>query len=128
MYQLLKKVNLPFDGVEDNLENFFVIRANEKIIGSIGVELYDNDGLIRSVAIDPSFQNQGLGHRLLIRIQQYSLEKGLKRLFLLTDTAESFFQRFDFQIISRDNVKSNITQSIEFTQLCPSSALLEKQL
>ncbi len=128
VYELLEEVNLPIEGIEENFENFFIIKADEAIIGCIGLEIYDKDGLVRSVAINPKFQGKGLGHRLLLRIQKYSLEKGLERLFLLTDTAESFFQKFDFILIPREKIKSGITQSIEYSKLCPSSPILVKEL
>ena len=128
IFQLLEIVNLPTEGVEENFENFFVIRSNNMIIGCIGLEIFGQDGLIRSVAIHPSLQKQRLGHRLVLRIQKYSIEIGLKRLYLLTETAESFFTRFDFKIIPRHQINSNIKQSIEFTKLCTAAPVLKKSL
>lgn len=122
VYSLLKLVNLPIEGVADNFHNFFVAWEGNKLLGCGGVEIYEDVGLIRSVAVHPSFQNRGLGQKLVETIQKYSIEKGLNEIYLLTETAEEFFSKLEFNVIPRDEVDNRVKQSIEFTTLCPDSA------
>lgn len=122
VFSLLKLVDLPIEGVADSFHNFYVAWEGKKLLGCGGVEVYGNVGLLRSVAVHPSFRGQGLGQKLVETIQKYSTEKGLNEIYLLTETAKEFFSKLGFNVISRNKADNRIKQSIEFTTLCPDSA------
>lgn len=75
-----------------------------------------------------SFQGEGIGRQLVNKMEAYSVENRIDKIYLLTDTAESFFLKLGYKIISRDETDTRIKQSIEFTTLCPSSPVLVKKL
>jgi len=81
--RLLKLVDLPTEGVEEHFHNFFIIQKDDMIVGCVGIEIYENNGLLRSLAIHPSFQGKGIGLQLVEKIEEYSIEKGLKKIYLL---------------------------------------------
>lgn len=119
---LLKLVGLPIEGVTDNFHNFFVAWEKNQLQGCAGIEIYEDVGLIRSVAVHPSFQGRGLGRKLVETIQRFSVENGLKEIYLLTETAKEFFSKQEYVIIPRNEADIKVKQSIEFTSLCPVSA------
>ena len=84
-------------------------------------------GLLRSVAIKPSSQNQGIGQMLVRKIEEFAIESQIKKLYLLTDTAEHFFYGLDYRKIPRNSTDVRIKQSIEFTTLCPSAPVMVKE-
>jgi amino-acid N-acetyltransferase len=124
---LLQDVNLPPDGIELNMNNFLIIRHPEAVagpevlVGSVGLEIYKDAALLRSLAVHPDFQGMGLGSKLVDSMIDFAKGKGINRLFLLTDTAEKFFEKKGFVIVARDEVPEDMKQSIEFTTLCTSS-------
>ena len=124
---LLRKTDLPPDEIELHMENFLVIRhpdadrGPELLVGSVGLEIYADSALLRSLAVHPDFQGTGLGSRLVDSITEVAKGKGITRLFLLTDTAEDYFKKKGFVIVTRDKVPDDMKQSIEFTTLCTSS-------
>ena len=122
VYSLLKLVGLPIEGVDDNFHNFFVAWDGNQLKGCAGIEIYEEVGLIRSVAVHPSFQGRGLGRKLVETIQRFSIEKGLNEIYLLTETAEEFFAKQNYFVIPRNEADDKVKQSIEFTSLCPVSA------
>ncbi len=124
---LLRKVNLPVEGVVDQFHNFFVARKNGNLVGCAGLEVYNSIGLIRSVAIEPSSQSQGLGRTLVRSIENLSAEKGLEEIYLLTETAKTFFSKLNYVIIPRESANPKIKQSIEFTSVCPASGICMKK-
>ena len=126
--KLLRLVELPIEGVKEHFQNFFIERKDKMTIGCIGIEIYGNLGLLRSVAIHPSFQGKGLGQQMVSKIEEYSAEKGLHKIYLLTDTAEKFFLKLGYLLVSRDEVDPRIKQSIEYTTLCPSSPVMMKKI
>lgn len=115
---LLSKVNLPIEGVADHFQNFLVAWDESQLVGCAGIEIYDDVGLIRSVAVHPSLQGQGIGHALIEEIESLSRDKGLKEIYLITDTAEQFFSELSFVTIPREDANPKIKQSLEFTVLC----------
>ncbi|MHA2096636.1 MAG: arsenic resistance N-acetyltransferase ArsN2 [Candidatus Hodarchaeales archaeon] len=125
---LLKLVNLPVEGVKEHFQDFFVIRNEGLVVGCIGIEIYDKTGLLRSLAVRPSSQGKGLGLQLVNKIEQYSGEKKLDTIYLLTETAEKYFLKLGYKIIPREDVDSGVKQSIEFTTLCTSSSAMMKDL
>ncbi len=125
---LLKLVNLPVEGVKEHFNDFFVVKKEKTIVGCVGMEIYENVGLLRSVAIHPSFQGKRIGQKMVIKMEAYSLEKRIQTIYLLTDTAENFFLKLGYKIIPREDTDQRIKQSIEFKTLCPSSPVLVKDL
>ena len=125
---LLKLVNLPVEGVKEHFQDYFLMKKDNMVIGTIGIEIYENSGLLRSLAVHPTFQRAGIGQKLVDRIEVYSAEKGLNIIYLLTDTAEKFFLKLGYRIIPREETDSHIKQSIEFTTLCPSSPVMMKDI
>jgi len=128
---LLRLVNLPFEGVAGHLDDFLVIREKTKtavtLVGCVGLEIYGSSALLRSVAVMPEHQGKGHGKSLTEHVIQYARKKGVKTLFLLTDTAERFFSKAGFARVDRDAVPPEVKQSVEFTSLCPiSSACMMK--
>lgn len=119
---LLEEVDLPIDGVEDHFHNFVVGEEGGQLIGCAGIEIYDDKGLIRSVAVDPSFQGRGLGQKLVDSIHILAVEKKLKEIYLLTETAEKFFSKLNYIVIPREEADEKVKQSVEFISLCPASA------
>lgn len=119
VYSLLKLVDLPIEGAADNFRNFLVAWERNQLQGCAGIEIYGDVGLIRSVAVHPSFQGQGLGRKLVETIQRFSIEKGLREIYSLTETAEEFFLKQNYIVIPRNEVDFKVKQSIEFISLYP---------
>lgn len=120
---LLLSVNLPFSGVAEHLKEFFILEMDNSLIGTVGMEVYGKNGLLRSLAVEPPFQGRGYGVMLLKHILDRAELRGIREIILLTETAQKFFEKQGFQPISRDRVHDDVKQSVEFTECCPKSAL-----
>ena len=81
------------------------------------------DGLLRSVAVADDWRRRGLGGALTDEVVARSVREGLAAVYLLTETAESFFPRHGFVRIERDAASDAVKQSAEFSELCPSSSV-----
>ena len=120
---LLASHRLPQAEVERHIDSALVAREGGRIAGCAVVETYESAGLLRSVAVAQSQRGLGLGIRLTEVAIDLARARGIKALYLLTETAAGFFPRFGFRPIPRDEVASAVRQSIEFTRACPASAL-----
>ena len=92
------------------------------VVGCAAIEPYDGAGLLRSVAVAEPQRGTGLGMRLTEAAIRLAEARGIRALYLLTETAAGFFPRFGFRPIPRDEVAPAVRQSIEFTRACPASA------
>ena len=119
---LLKITDLHSEGIED-VDLFLVLKKDNRIIGCIGLEKYNSSGLLRSFAVHPEHQSQGFGYILLKKFLSEVKVTGIIEIYLLTLTAEKFFLKHGFTIISRDDVESEIIKSSQFQSLCPLTAI-----
>ena len=119
---LLQKLDLVHQEIEKYIEDFIVLKTGNKLIGCAGLEIYDEIGLLRSVAIDRDFQGKGLGKKLVKEILKYADKKEIVDLYLLTNSAEKFFEKHGFNIVSRTDVDPQIKQTYEYTTGCEETA------
>ncbi|ANM31060.1 hypothetical protein ABI59_17980 [Acidobacteria bacterium Mor1] len=119
---LLAAAELPAAGAEQHLAHFFVARDGDRLVGSIGLEVYQDVGLLRSLAVVPELRGSGLGRKLVQRLVEHARDLGIVRIYLLTTTAETFFPRFGFQPIPRDAADPRLGESEEFRGACPQDA------
>ncbi len=121
--KLLITQALPVKDIENFIDNFIVIIRNDKIIGSVGLEIYGEKALLRSLVVEPEFQRQRLGVQLIDEIIKKARLSRITDLYLLTETAEDFFIKLNFIKIDRESVDPRINQCAEFTECCPCSAI-----
>ena len=124
---LLERLSLPVDGVQEHLDTMIVARASGQIVGVAALELYADGALLRSVAVDPALQGKRLGHQLTETALRLAHEHGAETVFLLTTTAEKFFPKFGFERISRPEVPASVQASVEFRSACPASAVVMRK-
>jgi amino-acid N-acetyltransferase len=63
-----------------------------------------------------------LGSDLVTRIVSDAESRGIHALYLLTLTAERYFPRFGFERVEREEVPSDVAETVEFKSACPSTA------
>jgi amino-acid N-acetyltransferase len=119
---LLKKTNLPYSDIRESPVNFIVVKEGSKIIGCIGIEMYDTEGLLRSFVVDEDIRKKGYGKELYNRLLVFGIQKGVKNLHLLTNTAKDYFLKAGFTVQNRIDAPETIKNSAEFKSICPASS------
>jgi amino-acid N-acetyltransferase len=123
---LLEEASLPTLGVADHFPQFFIAETSGRIVGAMGLEVYDETGLLRSAVVTPDHQKAGIGNMLFNSLLDQARGLGIRRLILLTNTAEKYFERRGFRRIEQKSVVGRVTGSVEFSGACPShSACME---
>jgi len=123
--KLLSHAKLPAQDLTlEKLKHFLVAKAkNGSVMGTIGVELHQDVGLLRSLVVHPSYRGKGLGKRLTREVESIAQQKSIKTLFLLTTTATEFFPKLGYQVIQRNRAPASIAKTEEFKNICPVSAV-----
>jgi amino-acid N-acetyltransferase len=120
---LLGRAELTDQDVSEGWGHYFVVREDDgRVVGVAGLELHGEDGLLRSVAVDPDYRGQGLAAALVEAVLQRAGRVGLRSVYLLTTTARDYFARRGFALCPRDEAPPAIRESWEFKTGCPSTA------
>jgi amino-acid N-acetyltransferase len=122
---LLTQVQLPHDGVAENIKGFFVARdESSRLVATIGMERHGATALLRSAAVAPEYQGCGIGSRLTQHLLQQATKDGVERVVLLTSTASEFFARhFGFCETARSVFDKELAESAEWNLPRCSSAV-----
>jgi amino-acid N-acetyltransferase len=120
---VLSALGLPADDVGAPHQTFLTARSGDALVGFVGLELYGLAALLRSLAVVPTRHGEGLGRDLARRALAEAEARGVRDVFLLTTTAERFFERSGFARVEREHVPEPIRESPEFKSLCPANAV-----
>ena len=124
--ELLQKHKLPvIDINEDKL--LYLLLDGERIIGTVGLEIFEDCALLRSVSIIKEEQGKGYGKFMNDEIEKYAKESGINCMYLLTTSAKNFFDKQGYCAITREEAPVSVKQTEEFISLCPSSAVVMKK-
>jgi len=121
---LLTSFGLPTDDLDSADISIFGIHVDNQLVGCIGLELFDKLGLLRSLAVDINHQSKGVGEELVKFLEELASGEGLRELFLLTETAEKFFNKLNYILVDRSLTPELLKSSAEFSHLFPDSAVL----
>ena len=81
-----------------------LFRKDGAAIGTVRLDLLNGTtGIVRLVAIMPSYQRQGLGRILMTEVEEISAKRGLKRLEVhAAPDAVAFYQKLDWVMVDPD--------------------------
>ncbi len=119
---LLRNNGLPYKDCCHHIGNFVGVFCSEELIAIGGLELLGKTALLRSLAVRADYQKQGLAGLIVERLHCNTMELGIEALYLLTETAESFFHKLGYLDIDRDKLPVEVRQTEQCQSLCPASA------
>ncbi len=120
---LLQTEGLPVSDLEAVRPGFLLACAGTQIAGAGALERYGEAALLRSLVVAAPWRGGGLGHRLVKSLERQARATGVHTLVLLTQSAQAFFARLDYQVIAREQAPAAVRTSSEFRTLCPASAI-----
>ena len=124
---LLRSQHLPTEDLPEDLGGFYTATENGDVVGVIGMEKYAQYGLLRSMAVHQEHRNRGIAAALVSRLERNASSMGIVDMYLLTETADSYFAVKGYRVILREEVPLELTRSSEFSHVCPASARVMKK-
>jgi amino-acid N-acetyltransferase len=96
----------------EDVQEFWVAEASEVVVGCGAVHvLWDDLAEVRTVAVDPAWRGQKIGHRVVSALLDAARDLGVRRVFVLTfETA--FFASFGFVPISGTPVPPDVYEQL----------------
>jgi amino-acid N-acetyltransferase len=108
----------------DALDSFLVYRDEIGVAGTVGLELYGDAALLRSLVVTSQHAGRGIGRQLVTAAEALARKRGVHAIYLLTTTAETFFEYMGFRRIGREQAPPAIERCTQFSSLCPTTAVL----
>ena len=125
---LLESAGLPSEDLtERHCEHFFYAGSADAPTALVGLEIFREVALLRSLAVAADQRGSGLGAVMLAHAEKAARDAGVKALFLLTTTAEAFFAKRGYERVPRDSAPSSIRNTREFSGICPASSAFMKR-
>jgi len=120
----LRANDLPVEDISAALiEGFLVVEgASGSVIGIGRLEQLGSSVLLRSLAVAPEARGLGIARALVARLEDNAGACGRQDVWLLTTTAEQFFERAGYERVSREDVPGEVRLCSQFAALCPSTA------
>jgi len=128
IHALLSQSQLPTADLAASPIRFLGLTEGPELNGVIGLEIHGESGLLRSLAVRPALRGSGAGTQLVRELEAAAREAGIRQLWLLTTTAEGFFQRQGYLTVSRDQAPDGLKATTEFRDICPASAACMRKL
>ncbi|HMK03554.1 MAG TPA: arsenic resistance N-acetyltransferase ArsN2 [Ferruginibacter sp.] len=123
---MLTAQKLPVTDIgEDTL--LYQLLDGEKLIGTAGLDIFEDCALLRSVSVMAGVQGKGYGRLLNDQAEKFAKESGINCIYLVTTTAKDFFERQGYCVIKREDAPAAIKDTEQFSGLCPSSAIVMKK-
>ncbi len=113
---VLRSVGLPETGATDaDLAPYFLLRNEHGVVGTVALEVMGEDAILRDLAVDPSARGHGLGWILADVVVQWARYRGVRRIYLLTETASDFFAaKLGFRVVDRTTVSLDVAATATF--------------
>lgn len=122
--RLLSAVGLPTDDLTSaHLEHFFARGGEQELTGTVGLEIAGDVALLRSLAVAADRRGQGYGQELVSAAERHARAHGVKEIYLLTTTAQRFFEHLGYRASARATAPAAISATREFASICPASAV-----
>ena len=118
----LRKSGLPADDVAAADRLFWRFETADTPVGFGGLELHEDDALLRSVVTLPPLRNRGFGGAIVAALEIEATVLKCRSVWLLTTSAAPLFERLGYAACDRAVVPAAIRGTQQFAALCPASA------
>jgi UDP-N-acetylmuramate: L-alanyl-gamma-D-glutamyl-meso-diaminopimelate ligase len=114
--ELLRSLELDWRDVTDDDNGKFLLLINETgIVGCVGLEVFGEDAVLRSLAVRPAARGAGYGWMLADSVINRARFFGVRRIYLITEYASDFFAaKHGFRVVDLSTVAAPVVGSVTF--------------
>lgn len=113
---LLESEGLDYSPVEeDDLVHYLVLRNENGFAGCVSLQVFGEEAILSSLAVKKQARGGGYGWMLADAVVQTAKNRGVKRIYLLTETASDFFaEKLGFRVVDLSTVAPAVAESRTF--------------
>ena len=113
---------LPLSGLVDEpardeqFPSFYLLHNEKGLVGTVALEVLGDDAILRALVVHPDERGAGYGWMLADMAVQQARWRGVRRIYLLTESASDFFAaKFGFRVVDRSTLGKQVAASETFT-------------
>lgn len=99
--------------IDQHVSHFLIVEevANKKIVGTVGLEVYQSVGLLRSFLIERSPRSARVSLALMEMILSYAKCLSVRKVYVFTEKRNSFFEEWGFQQVPSEQFPHELQKS-----------------
>jgi len=114
--KVLESVELDEPARDEQFPSFYVLSNETGLVGTVALEVHGDDAILRALAVHSDFRGAGYGWMLADMAISQARWRGVRRIYLLTETASDFFAaKFGFRVVDRSTLSRSVAGSETFT-------------
>gem|GEM_PF-79006 len=103
---------------DERASDFFTLRNENGLAGTVALEVHGDDAILHSLAVDKQYRGAGYGWMLADMAVSQARWRGVRRIYLLTESASDFFAaKFGFRVVDRSTLSKAVAASSTFSQI-----------
>jgi UDP-N-acetylmuramate: L-alanyl-gamma-D-glutamyl-meso-diaminopimelate ligase len=101
---------------DDQFPAFYVLHNERGMVGTVALEVLGDDAVLRALAVHPEARGAGYGWMLADMAVGQARWRGVRRIYLVTESASDFFAaKFGFRVVDRSTLSKQVAASETFT-------------
>jgi UDP-N-acetylmuramate: L-alanyl-gamma-D-glutamyl-meso-diaminopimelate ligase len=113
---LLGSVELDEPARDEQFPSFYVLSNETGLVGTVALDVFGDDAILRALAVHTDFRGSGYGWMLADMAISQARWRGVRRIYLLTESATDFFAaKFGFRVVDRSTLSKSVASSETFT-------------
>jgi UDP-N-acetylmuramate: L-alanyl-gamma-D-glutamyl-meso-diaminopimelate ligase len=114
---------------DDGYRDYFVCLNETGFVGCVAIVIYGEDSVLCSLAVKPAARGQGYGWMLADVAINQARWRGVRRIYLITESASDFFAaKFGFRIVDRSTLSKQVSAHETFARPIATTTLGGTQL
>ena len=114
---VLTTVGLDEPARDDQFGSFYLLSNERGVVGTVTLEVLGDDAILRALAVDPVFRGAGYGWMLADMAVGQARWRGVRRIYLVTETASDFFAaKFGFRVVDRSTLSKQVASHETFAR------------
>ena len=115
---LLADAELAQPATDERASDFFTLRNENGLAGTVALEVHGDDAILHSLAVDKQYRGAGYGWMLADMAVSQARWRGVRRIYLLTESASDFFAaKFGFRVVDRSTLSKAVAASSTFSHI-----------
>jgi N-acetylglutamate synthase-like GNAT family acetyltransferase len=115
--ELLAAANLTESAADADFDSYYVLRNERGVAGSVALDVLGEDAVLRALAVDPEARGAGYGWMLADMAVNQARWRGVKRIYLVTESASDFFAaKFGFRVVDRSTAGRKVASHETFAR------------
>lgn len=120
---LLEQCGLPTSDTYELIEDFQVAIYQDRIVGCAAAEYHGPHVLIRSVAVEPAYRDNGNATHLVEILLMRARGTEAREAYIFSTVAPAYFARWGFSLVATEEVPMQVMSSPAVQRAALTSAL-----